>query len=61
MYEIEKQLLKTSLSWPKEYLDKLVGIDHTWVPHQKSGKPGDLSLSDITKWAERMFIKLGKI
>ncbi|MCC8466264.1 hypothetical protein J8V44_17830 [Photorhabdus bodei] len=53
--------MKTSLSWPKEYLDKLVGIDHTWVPHQKSGKPGDLSLSDITKWAERMFIKLGKI
>lgn len=55
LYEIEKQLLKASLSWPKEHLDKLVGADnHFWVPHQKSNKDGALTADDISKWAERM-------
>ena len=59
LFEIEKQLLKASLSWPKEYLDKLVGEqNHTWIPHQKSDKTGALTTSEIEKWASRisMFI-----
>jgi hypothetical protein len=61
LYEIEKQLLKASLSWPKEHLDKLVGADnHFWVPHQKSKKGGALTTEEIEKWSERMTIKLDK-
>jgi hypothetical protein len=53
LFEIEKQLLKASQSWPKEHLDKLVGMDnHTWVPHQKSKKGGGLITEGIEKWAE---------
>ncbi|MDV2963864.1 Tn7-like element transposition protein TnsE [Shewanella algae] len=56
LYEIEKQLLKASLSWPKAHLDKLVGADnHSWVPHQKSGKSGPLTAEEIVKWTERMY------
>ncbi|WP_345853857.1 Tn7-like element transposition protein TnsE [Shewanella algae] len=59
LYEIEKQLLKASLSWPKEHLDKLVGEDnHTWVPHQKSNKWGSLPMDDLWRWADRFFKKL---
>lgn len=59
LYEIEKQLLKASLSWPKEHLDKLVGADsHFRVPHQKSDKAGLLTNSEIEKWAERLFLRL---
>ena len=55
LHEIEKQLLKESLSWPKEHLDKLVGEgNHTWVPHQQSGNAGALTIGEIEKWAERM-------
>lgn len=59
LYEIEKQLLKASLSWPKEHLDKLVGADsHFWVPHQKSDEAGLLTNSEIEKWVERLFLRL---
>lgn len=59
LYEIEKQLLKASLSWPKEHLDKLVGADnHFWVPHQKSKQGGALTGEDIDKWTQRMSERL---
>ena len=59
LYEIERQLLKASLSWPKEHLDKLVGANnHTWLSHQKSKKGGALMTDDIEKWAVRTLIKL---
>jgi len=55
LHEIEKQLLKASLSWPKEHFDKLIGADnHFWVPHQKSKKGGSLTEEDIEKWAVRV-------
>ena len=54
LYEIEKQLLKASLAWPKEHLDRLVGANnHTWLSHQKSKKGGALMTDDIGKWASR--------
>ncbi|MDR9983641.1 MULTISPECIES: Tn7-like element transposition protein TnsE [Gammaproteobacteria] len=57
LFEIERQLLKASLSWPKEFLDKLVGEqNHTWIPHQKSDKTGALTTSEIEKWASRISI-----
>lgn len=57
LFEIEKQLLKASLSWPKFHLDRLVGADnHSWVPHQKSDKAGALTTKDIEKWAGRVFL-----
>lgn len=60
LYEIEKQLLKASLSWLKEHLDKLVGEDsHSWVPHQKSDRAGALTTDEIKNWAGRMFVRLG--
>ena len=47
---IEKQLLKASLYWPKEYLDKLAGPEnHSWVPHHKSNKGGGLTNNEIEK------------
>lgn len=56
--QIEEQLLKTSLSWPQRYLDKLVGKDgHVGVIHQKSKECGRLTEEDIGKWAFR-FIKI---
>ncbi|MBT1063981.1 transcriptional antiterminator [Bowmanella sp. Y26] len=59
LHEIEKQLLKASLSWSKEHLDKLVGADnHLWVPHQQSYREGALTAGDIEKWAERMQVRL---
>lgn len=55
LFEIEKQLLKASLSWPIEHFDKFVGgNNHTWVPHQKSGKAGALISDEIVKWAFRV-------
>ena len=59
LFEIEKQLLKGALSWPKEHLNRLVGADnHFWVPHQKSRKGVVLAYDEIEKWAERMRIHL---
>lgn len=57
--EIEIQLLKASLSWPKEHLDMLIGEgNHFWVPHQKSDKAGVLTTDEIEKWAERIHMRL---
>jgi hypothetical protein len=57
--EIEKRFLKSSLSWPKEYFDYLVGTsNHFWVPHQTSDNNGSLTFEDISKWANRFHIKL---
>ncbi|WP_413496502.1 Tn7-like element transposition protein TnsE, partial [Shewanella baltica] len=59
LHEIEKQLLKASLSWPKEHLNALVGNEnHFWVPHQKSGKGGALSEKEVVKWSDRFFESL---
>lgn len=59
LYELEKQLMKASLSWPKAYLDKLVGErNHTWVPHQKSDKAGALTAEEIERWSARAAAKL---
>ena len=59
LFEIEKQLLKASLSWPKEHLDKLVGVgNHSWVPHQKLDKVGVLTVEHIVKWMHRMYLRL---
>lgn len=59
LFEIEKQLLKASLSWPKKYLDDLVGVEsHTWVPHQKSKKGGSLTDDETDKWASRFLAHL---
>lgn len=59
LYEMERLLLKASLSWPKEYLDKLVGEDnHTWVPHQKSKNSGALTTDDILKWTNRVYMMI---
>ncbi|WP_414828952.1 Tn7-like element transposition protein TnsE [Alteromonas sp. H39] len=59
LFEIVKQLLKSSLSWPKEHLDKLVGAkNHFWFAHQKSKKAGALAHNEIEKWTERMKIRL---
>ncbi|MBY8031498.1 hypothetical protein KW464_20035 [Vibrio fluvialis] len=57
--DIEKRLLKASLAWPKAFFDLLVGSDnHFGVSHQHSGKGGCIPLSDISRWAERMFQNL---
>ncbi|MEL4432068.1 Tn7-like element transposition protein TnsE [Shewanella mangrovisoli] len=59
LHEIEKQLLKASLSWPKEHLNALVGNEnHFWVPHQKSGKGGALNEKEVMKWSDRFFESL---
>ncbi len=56
LYEIEKHLMKASLSWPKKYLDKLVGENnHSWVPHQKSRRLGALISVEVELWASRVF------
>lgn len=45
LYEIERQLLKASLSLPKAQLDKLVGGDnYSWMLHRKSKKGGRLTV-----------------
>ena len=61
LVEIEKQLLKRSLIWPKSYFDSTVGANtHFGVSHQKSKHGGSLSKEDIKKWAKRFINKLYK-
>ena len=57
---IESELLKSSLSWPKKYLDKLVGKEnHSWVPHQKcSNKDAGLTIDEIRTWSQRFYLHL---
>lgn len=57
--EIERQLLKTSLSWPVGLLDLLFGKNsHVWVAHQQSSAGGALTADEIKKWASRLFTQL---
>lgn len=57
--EIEKQLLKASLSWPKSYLDKEVGENnHFWVSHQQSSREGSIASPDLLNWASRFYMHL---
>ena len=52
--EIEQGLLSNQFSWPKKYLDALVGEDnHKSVSHQPSKNEGRLGEEDIERWAER--------
>jgi hypothetical protein len=56
---VEKQLLRASISWPKEYFDNFVGkSNHFGISHQQSDKNGSLTFEDISNWAERFFNKL---
>lgn len=58
--EIERHLLKSSLSWPVEVLDRLFGKGtHSWVAHQMSRKGGALNEDEISKWAARTYAHLG--
>ncbi|MBE0482847.1 MAG: hypothetical protein IBX52_05030 [Bacterioplanes sp.] len=57
--EIERQLLKASLSWPVGLLDQLFGKNsHARVAHQKSSKEGALSADETKKWASRLYSQL---
>ncbi|MFT6248638.1 MAG: hypothetical protein ACJAZQ_001847 [Cognaticolwellia sp.] len=56
---VEKQLLRASISWPKKYFDNFVGkSNHFGIFHQQSDKNGSLTFEDISNWAERFFNKL---
>jgi len=56
---IERELLKCSLSWPKDFIDRLVGArNHFWISHQKSDHNGALLIEDIEVWASRFNLKL---
>ncbi len=56
---VEKQLLRASISWPKKYFDNFVGkSNHFGISHQQSDKNGSLTFEDISNWAERFFNKL---
>ena len=56
---VEKQLLRGSISWPKEYFDNFVGrSNHFGISHQKSDKNGSLTIDDINRWANRFSNRL---
>ncbi|WP_199610015.1 Tn7-like element transposition protein TnsE [Flocculibacter collagenilyticus] len=56
---VERSLLKGSLSWPKEYFDNFVGkSNHFGISHQQSGKNGSLTHEDINNWSKRFYQKL---
>lgn len=55
IHEIEKELLKKSLSWPKDYFDAWLGENgHFWIAHQMSSRGGALMREEIIKWARRV-------
>lgn len=55
---VEKQLLRGSISWPKEYFDSSVGKScHFGISHQQSGKNGSLTQEDINNWSKRFYQK----
>ena len=57
LVDIEKQLLKASLSWPRKYLDDLVGPDKHWcISHPKSAKSGAIGTYQIELWAARFAV-----
>ncbi|GAA4895882.1 hypothetical protein GCM10023333_31370 [Ferrimonas pelagia] len=56
LFEVEKQLLKGSLSWPKALFDQYCGKDqHRWIPHPKSKHKGVLEPDSIDAWAARVY------
>ena len=56
---VENKLLRGSLSWPKDYLDNIIGSDnHFGVSHQKSNKNGSLTEEDIVNWSARFYYKV---
>jgi hypothetical protein len=56
---VEKLLLKGSLSWPKEYNDNKIGANyHFGVSHQQSDKNGKLTHLDIINWSIRFYQRL---
>ena len=56
---VEKKLLRGSISWPKEYFDNFVGkSNHFGISHQQSGKNGSLTQGDINYWSKRFYQKL---
>ncbi|WDE11862.1 Tn7-like element transposition protein TnsE [Thalassomonas haliotis] len=58
---IERELLKSSLSWPKEYISSTIGRNcHFGISHQKSVHFGCLTEEEIGKWACRFIKKLQK-
>lgn len=57
--DIEKQLLKNSLSWPNNHLRKIVGDNnHFGASHQQSSKNGSLTFEEINQWSIRFYKKL---
>ncbi|WDE05428.1 transcriptional antiterminator [Thalassomonas viridans] len=58
---IERELLKSSLSWPKEYISSTIGRNcHFGISHQKSAHFGRLTEEEVGKWACRFIKKLQK-
>ena len=54
--QLEKLLLKKSLSWPTELLNQLCGTGNHWgVHHPNSKHKGTIDPADIYKWAERFY------
>ncbi len=58
--KLERKLLRASLSWPKKYLETIIGSENylrlSHPPTKNEG--GALSSDDIDKWAGRIFKKL---
>lgn len=52
--EIERRVMKKSLSWPTNYFKRQLGQDsYHAVPHPRSDNPGQLSSEEIAPWAKR--------
>lgn len=58
--KLERKLLRASLSWPKKYLETIIGSEnYLRLSHpQTKIEGGALSRDDIKKWADRVFEKL---
>lgn len=59
--ELERQLIKSSLRWPRKTLTWVSGKGHfKGMPHPKtdSKNKGVLSSGSITNWADRLYTRL---
>jgi hypothetical protein len=55
---VEKQLLRGSISWPKKYFDNFIGkSNHFGISHQQSDKNGSLMQEDVNNWGKRFYQK----
>jgi hypothetical protein len=57
LMELEKKLMKGSLSWPTDFLDFICGIkNHKSISHPQttSDNKGLLELDSLSKWAQRV-------